>query len=79
MTGPIAEGRRPSSSFMPIPRAKKGGRLVFDEWTGDRIEENRLINRTGLVPLPMPTVRRAPDDQWRQGDPHDVKEAVLAW
>ncbi|MBI2709993.1 MAG: hypothetical protein HYX34_09895 [Actinobacteria bacterium] len=23
----------------------KGGQLAFDEWTGDRIEENRLINQ----------------------------------
>jgi type III restriction enzyme len=46
ITDEIVEGRRPSSYFMPIPKAKKkGGQLVFDEWTGDRIEENQLINQ----------------------------------
>lgn len=46
ITDEIVDGRRPSSYFMPIPKAKKkGGQLVFDEWTGDRIEENRLINQ----------------------------------
>lgn len=43
--------------FMPIAKAKtKGGQLVFDEWTGDRIEENRLINQT-----------RQRVDLWRRG------------
>lgn len=46
ITDEVVEGRRPSSYFMPIPKAKKrSGQLVFDEWTGDRIEENRLINQ----------------------------------
>lgn len=46
ITDDVVEGRRSSSYFMPIPKAKKkGGQLVFDEWTGDRIEENRLINQ----------------------------------
>jgi type III restriction enzyme len=46
ITDHVVDGRRPSSYFMPIPKAKKkGGQLVFDEWTGDRIEENRLINQ----------------------------------
>jgi type III restriction enzyme len=46
ITDQIVDGRRPSSYFMPIPKAKKkGGQLVFDEWTGDRIEENRVINQ----------------------------------
>lgn len=46
ITDEIVEGRRPSSYFMPIPKAKKkGGQLAFNEWTGDRIEENRLINQ----------------------------------
>jgi hypothetical protein len=41
ITDDVVEGRRPSSYFMLIPKAKKkGGQLVFDEWTGDRIEEN---------------------------------------
>ncbi len=35
-TGVITDGRRPSSYFMPIPKAKnKGGQLAFDGWTGD--------------------------------------------
>lgn len=47
ITDDIVEGRRPSSYFMPIPKAsQKGGQLTFDEWTGDRIEENRLITRS---------------------------------
>jgi type III restriction enzyme len=46
ITDDLVDGRRSSSYFMPIPKAKKkGGQLVFDEWTGDRIEENRLINQ----------------------------------
>lgn len=46
ITDDLVDGRRLSSYFMPIPRAKtRGGQLVFDEWTGDRIEENRLINQ----------------------------------
>ncbi len=67
ITDEIAEGRRPSSYFMPIPKAKRrGGQLVFDEWTGDRIEENRLINqirdrvgrwRAGGWPGVTPTTR----------------------
>src|SRR5688572_23519768 len=56
ITDEIVDGRRPSSYFMPIPKAKKkGGQLVFDEWTGDRIEENRLINQI-----------RGRIDRWRQ-------------
>ncbi len=46
ITDEIVETRRASSYFMPIPKARKrGGQLQFDEWTGDRIEENRLINQ----------------------------------
>lgn len=48
ITDEIVEGRRLSEYFMPIPAAKKKGgaqgELVFDEWTLDRIEENRFIN-----------------------------------
>ena len=47
ITNEIAEGRRISSYFIPIaqPR-KKGKQLVFDtEWTQDRIEENKDVNR----------------------------------
>ena len=40
-------GRRSSSYFMPIARPKKKGKqLAFDtEWTQDRIEENKAVNR----------------------------------
>ncbi len=46
-TNQIVEERRVSSYFVPIPAAKKKGRqLAFDtEWTQDRVEENRQINR----------------------------------
>jgi type III restriction enzyme len=50
ITSETVPGRRVSSYFMPIPKAKKQGKggkqLVFDsEWTGDRIEENKFINQ----------------------------------
>ncbi len=47
ITNEIAEARSVSSYFVPIPAAKKKGkRLAFEtEWTKDRIEENRQINR----------------------------------
>lgn len=48
ITDEVVEGRRRSEYFMPIPAAKKKGgaqgELVFDEWTRDRIEENKFIN-----------------------------------
>jgi type III restriction enzyme len=47
ITNEIIEGRRISSYFIPIaqPR-KKGKQLSFDtEWTQDRIEENKNVNR----------------------------------
>jgi type III restriction enzyme len=50
ITSEIAEGRRVSSYFMPIPKAKKKGKrgrqlTFYTEWTQDRIEENKFINR----------------------------------
>src|SRR5713226_894904 len=48
ITDEIAEGRRISSYFVPIPRPKKKSarQIAFDtEWTADRIEENRFINQ----------------------------------
>jgi type III restriction enzyme len=49
ITDEIVAGRRSSSYFVPIPRAKKKNgskQQVFDtEWTKDRIEENRLVNQ----------------------------------
>jgi type III restriction enzyme len=47
ITNEIDDGRRTSSYFVPIAKAKKKGsnQLQFDtEWTKDRIEENRLVN-----------------------------------
>jgi type III restriction enzyme len=47
ITSEIVEGRRSSSYFIPIARPKKKGKqLAFDtEWTQDRIEENKTVNR----------------------------------
>jgi type III restriction enzyme len=47
ITDEIVEARRVSSYFIPIARSKKKGRqLTFEtEWTRDRIEENKFINR----------------------------------
>jgi len=57
ITSEIAEERRVSSYFMPIPAAKKKSQLHFDtEWTRDRIEENRFINQV-----------RGKVDAWRRG------------
>jgi type III restriction enzyme len=47
ITDEILTGRRPSSHFVPIPRAKKKGKqLQFEtEWTKDRIEPNPVVDR----------------------------------
>ncbi len=50
ITNEIVEGRRVSSYFMPIPRPRssrgKAKQLSLgSEWTQDRVEENRFINR----------------------------------
>jgi type III restriction enzyme len=47
ITNEIVDGRRSSSYFIPIARPKKKGKqLAFDtEWTRDRIEENKTVNR----------------------------------
>lgn len=47
ITDEIIEERRNSSYFIPIARPKKKGKqLAFDtDWTQDRIEENRFVNR----------------------------------
>jgi hypothetical protein len=47
ITNEIVGGRRSSSYFIPIARPKKKGKqLAFDtEWTQDRIEENKTVNR----------------------------------
>jgi type III restriction enzyme len=58
ITNEIVEERRKSSYFIPIPQPKKRGKqLTFDtEWTQDRVEENKFINRV-----------RERVAQWRQG------------
>src|SRR5829696_9003310 len=43
ITNQIVEGRRPSSYFVPIPRAKTRGKQLLlpdSQWTQDRVEEN---------------------------------------
>lgn len=48
ITDEIIESRRISSYFVPIPqpRKKNSKQLSFDsEWTADRLEENKFINR----------------------------------
>jgi len=47
ITSEVVEGRRSSAYFIPIARPKKKGKqLAFDtEWTQDRIEENKAVNR----------------------------------
>jgi type III restriction enzyme len=48
ITNDVEDKRRISSYFVPIPRAKKKNpkQLAFEtEWTADRIEENKFINR----------------------------------
>src|SRR6266566_9338165 len=48
ITDEIERGRRNSSYFVPIARPKKKGKdksLFETEWTQDRIEENKLVNR----------------------------------
>lgn len=48
ITDEVVEERRISQYFVPIPRAKKksANQLSFEtEWTADRVEENKEINR----------------------------------
>ena len=48
ITNEVVEGRRVSSYFIPIAQPRKKGtkQLQFDtEWTKDRIEENKVVNR----------------------------------
>jgi type III restriction enzyme len=46
ITDEEVDGRRTSSYFIPIAKAKKKGKqlLLDTEWTQDRIEENKLVN-----------------------------------
>src|SRR5437667_11649708 len=47
ITDQTDEGRRISCYFVPIARPKKKGKenSLFTEWTQDRIEENKLVNK----------------------------------
>ena len=58
ITNEIVEDRRISSYFIPIAaRRKRASNSCFDtEWTQDRIEENRFVNRV-----------RERVAQWRNG------------
>lgn len=59
ITNEIESGRRTSSYFIPIaqPRKKGSRQIAFDtEWTKDRIEENKLVNRI-----------RESVSRWREG------------
>jgi type III restriction enzyme len=83
ITNQIVEGRRISSYFIPIAKPKKKGKqLTFDtEWTQDRIEENKTVNRirqrvgmwreggyVGAAPPPAPSTPSWHRDFTR--DPH---------
>src|SRR2546422_697640 len=58
ITNEIATGRRTSSYFIPIAQTRRRtAQLEIEtEWTKDRIEENRAVNRI-----------RERVDQWRKG------------
>ena len=68
ITDTIAERRRPSSYFIPVPQSRKGGRqLELTELTADQIQLNLLVNRIrehvttwrrGGHPNVTPTTRR---------------------
>lgn len=47
ITNVVVSERRSSSYFVPIARPRKRGKqLIFDtEWTQDRVEENKAVNR----------------------------------
>ena len=64
ITGEIAQGRRPSSYFVPIPKPKKQKKKQLElatEWTGDRLRENDRVNQI-----------RARVDLWRKRGYPDV-------
>ncbi len=73
ITNEIVESRRISSYFVPIPRPKKRGKqLAFEtEWTQDRVEENKFINRV-----------RSRVAMWRQGGYQGITKTtarLLRW
>jgi type III restriction enzyme len=47
ITDEVVESRRVSAYFVPIPPPKKKGKQIalFNQWTKDRVEENKFINR----------------------------------
>ena len=63
ITDEVAEGRRPSEYFIPVPQTKKkGAQLQFDqEWTADRIQPNAFVNQV-----------RTQVDLWRKRGYPDV-------
>jgi len=69
ITDEVVDGRRPSSYFVPIPRAKrKSGQLQFEtEWTADRIKDSEEINRI-----------RQRVDLWRAGGWQNVTPTTRA-
>jgi type III restriction enzyme len=78
ITDQIAETRRLSSYFLPIPPAKKkGGQTVVQgDWLGERIETNDFVNRIrarmeawrGLGRPGITAVTRSLLDRWRSED-----------
>jgi type III restriction enzyme len=79
ITDEVLEERRISQYFVPIPRAKKKSakQLSFEtEWTADRVEENKEINRIrekvatwrkgGYVGITKTTARLL--EYWKQED-----------
>ncbi len=79
ITDEVVEGRRVSQYFVPIPRPKKKSakQLSFEtEWTSDRLEENKEINRIrervalwrrgGYVGITKTTARLL--DYWKRED-----------
>jgi type III restriction enzyme len=78
ITDQIAETRRLSSYFLPIPPAKKkGGQAVVQgDWLGERIETNDFVNRIrarmeawrGMGRPGITAVTRSLLDRWRSED-----------
>lgn len=71
ITNQIAEGRRPSSYFVPIarPRGRGAQPELFDtQWIEERIKENDLIN----------TIRQRVGVWRKGGPPADAGNVVLA-
>lgn len=67
ITDEIVEARRISAYFVPIPPPKKKNKqiVLFTQWTQDRVEENKFINR----------VREAVA-RWRRGRYVDITKTT---